>query len=186
DRTVCAADDHDNKQFTDKEVYLDMTKDGDPLGRITIQLYSDVPKTSQNFYALTTGICGYGYKGSTFHRIIPGFMCQGGDFTHHNGMGGRSIYGSTFKDENFLHRHTGCGVVSMANSGPNTNNSQFFICFAETKWLDGKHVVFGRVIDGLDVVKSIEKCGTNSGKPLHKIVIADCGEVVKTHTHENL
>ncbi|WP_411024341.1 peptidylprolyl isomerase, partial [Salmonella sp. s58760] len=116
-------------------------------------------------------------KGSGFHRVIPEFMCQGGDFTKHNGTGGRSIYGEKFADENFILKHTGAGILSMANAGPNTNGSQFFICTAKTSWLDGKHVVFGSVIDGLDYIREVEKKGHQSGKCSAKITIADCGQL---------
>ncbi|XP_072050635.1 uncharacterized protein [Amphiura filiformis] len=158
--------------------FFEVSANGKPMGKITFELHKDVvPHTAENFRALCTKEKGFGYEGSAFHRIIPGFMCQGGDFTRGDGTGGKSIYGNKFKDENFKLKHDKPGLLSMANAGPNTNGSQFFITVAQTPWLDGAHVVFGKVVSGMDVVKEMEKNGTQGGNTRQKIVIDKCGEI---------
>jgi len=159
-------------------VFFDVAIAGRPSGRIVIKLFDDVvPKTARNFRELATGQHGFGYAGSSFHRIIPNFMLQGGDFTRHNGTGGKSIYGEKFPDENFKLRHNKAGLLSMANAGPNTNGSQFFITTVVTSWLDQRHVVFGEVVEGMEVVNEIETHGSDSGKPKSKITITSSGTV---------
>eukprot|EP00899_Mesostigma_viride_P015600 jgi/Mesvir1/24040/Mv10776-RA.1 len=161
------------------DIKLGRTGEGTPLGRIVMELKKDiVPETAENFLQLCKERkVGVGYIGSRFHRVIPNFMCQGGDMTRDDGTGGRSIYGARFPDENFKLRHPGPGVLSMANAGPNTNGSQFFLCTVATPWLDGKHVVFGQVVDGFSVVKAIESVGSRSGETAEDVMIADCGVV---------
>ena len=170
-----------------EKVFFDITVDDKAAGRVVFGMFGDtVPKTVKNFSTLAAGSAGKGnsgkdlhFKGSKFHRIIPGFMAQGGDFTAGNGTGGESIFGSKFEDENFELKHTKPYLLSMANAGPNTNGSQFFITFKETPWLNGRHVVFGEVMEGQDVVDALEKIGSGSGSTSKTAVIADCGVLEK-------
>merc|ERR1711926_2698 len=160
------------------KVYFRVSADGEDLGQINMELFDEVvPRTARNFKEIATGEAGFSYKGSIFHRVIPNFMLQGGDFEHFDGTGGRSIYGNKFDDENFLIKHASPGLLSMANSGPDTNGSQFFITVKETPWLDGKHVVFGRIDDqnSFDIVKQIEGMGSQSGKVSRRVQITDSG-----------
>ncbi|MFI9065205.1 peptidylprolyl isomerase [Streptomyces sp. NPDC053429] len=159
-------------------VYFDININGEPAGRIVFNLFDEVvPKTTKNFRELATGEHGFGYAGSPFHRVIPEFMLQGGDFTNQNGTGGKSIYGEKFADENFELKHDRPFLLSMANAGRNTNGSQFFITTIPTPWLDGKHVVFGEVVEGSDLVKKIESLGSQSGRTSAKIEISASGVV---------
>merc|ERR1712087_15103 len=167
------------QEMSNPVCFFDMTIGGTPAGRIEMTLRADVvPKTAENFRCLCTGEKpGLSFKGSSFHRVIPGFMCQGGDFTRHNGTGGKSIYGGKFPDENFQLKHTGSGILSMANSGPDTNGSQFFLCLKDTPWLDGKHVVFGKVTQGDSVLKKMEKVGSSNGTTSSEVKIVESGEL---------
>lgn len=174
---------------TNPQVYFDVAIGGEKAGRLTFELFADaVPKTAENFRALCAGdhvkrAKHLHYKGTPFHRIIPGFMCQGGDTTRGDGTGGESIYGTRFADESFrgkAGKHFGFGTLSMANAGPNTNGSQFFMCTADTQWLDGKHVVFGQLLSGEHILRKMEEQGSRSGRTARRVVVQDCGEVAQS------
>lgn len=175
----------DCDQTPTSKIFFDIAISGKDEGRIEMELWGKtVPKTAENFRAISTGEKGKGkagkdlhFKASVVHRVIPGFMMQGGDFTKGNGTGGESIYGEKFPDENFKCKHLGRGLLSMANAGKDTNGSQFFITFKETPWLDGRHVVFGKVTKGLDVIGKIEKLGSQSGRTSQTVTIKDSGEL---------
>uniref|UniRef100_A0A6T7N3J9 Peptidyl-prolyl cis-trans isomerase n=1 Tax=Hanusia phi TaxID=3032 RepID=A0A6T7N3J9_9CRYP len=158
-------------------VFFDVEIDGAPIGRIVMQLSDKTPKTSENFRALCTGEFGFSFQGCPFHRIIPGFMIQGGDIVRGDGTDGKSIYGKTFDDENFELKHNEAGLLSMANVGPNTNASQFFITLGKADWLDGKHVVFGKVISGMEIVQALESFGSKDGEVKEDCRIALCGQL---------
>lgn len=170
--------DNYNNNNQNTKVYMEIGTKRKSIGKIIIKLYNNIaPRTTHNFLALITGEFGYGYRGCNLHRIIPNFMIQGGDFTRGDGTGGHSIYGETFEDETFRVKHNKPGLLSMANKGQNTNGSQFFITLTETPWLDDKHVVFGEVVEGFDVIKEIEKYGSQDGKTRENIKIIRCGEL---------
>uniref|UniRef100_A0A8C7HCA7 Peptidyl-prolyl cis-trans isomerase n=1 Tax=Oncorhynchus kisutch TaxID=8019 RepID=A0A8C7HCA7_ONCKI len=167
------------KGRTNPQVYMDIKIGNKPAGRLRFLLRADIaPMTAENFLCLCTHEKGFGFKGSCFHRVIPQFMCQGGDFTNHNGTGGKSIYGRKFEDENFVLKHTAAGQLSMANSGANSNGSQFFITCDKTDWLDNKHVVFGGLMEDLKCILFVSLPRTNEGKTKQKVIISDCGDYV--------
>ncbi|KAJ8090258.1 cyclophilin peptidyl-prolyl cis-trans isomerase Cyp2 [Marasmius tenuissimus] len=169
---------HRLREYLTHNLQFDIEINGGFIGRIVFKLYDDiVPRTSRNFRQLATGEHGFGYAGCKFHRIIPGFMVQGGDITNHNGTGGKSIYGPKFADESFKFKHSKPGMLSMANGGPHTNGSQFFITTVVTSWLDGRHVVFGEVVQGMEVVREIEAQGNEGGKPQKTVTIVSSGTV---------